>query len=167
MNSMKLKISTLVLICFTFVQVHAGVLSYCPQFDKKTFYKAIESEDISLIDEMFTPVKALSSPDKDAYEGALLMRKSGLIKDKKQQLSLFKEGKIKLDNAINRSPENCEYRLLRLMIQENAPTVLGYNKQIKDDSEFIVANFNSLSSQLQVIARDYSKHSKNLKLTAN
>lgn len=164
MNSMKLKISTLVLICFTFVQVHADDLSYCPQFDKKAFYEAIESEDISLIEEMFKPVKALSSPDKEAYEGALLMRKSGLLKDKKQQLSLFKEGKIKLEAAIKQSAENCEYRLLRLMMQENAPPVLGYNKQIKEDSEFVAAKFSSLGPQLQAIAKDYSKHSKNLKL---
>ena len=164
---MKPRINALVLICFTFVQVHAGVLSYSPQFDKKAFYKAIESEDINLIEKTFNLVKALSSPDKGAYEGALLMRKSGLLKDKKQQLSLFKEGKLKLENAIKESPENCEYRLLRLMIQENAPPVLGYNKQIKEDAAFVAAKYTSLSPQLHVITRDYSKHSKNLELSAD
>jgi hypothetical protein len=164
---MKLKFCTFFFLFFSFMKIHAGVFSYCPAFDKKTFYKAIESENSNLIEEQFKPVKALSLPDRDAYEGTLLMRKAGLIKNKKQQLALFKEGKIKLESAIAQDSINCEYRLLRLMIQENAPSILGYNKQMKEDADFIADKFSTLSAQLQAIALDYSKHSKKLKLPAN
>ncbi|HMH32644.1 MAG TPA: hypothetical protein VK543_06415, partial [Puia sp.] len=59
--------------------------------------------------------------------------------------------------------ENAEYRLLRLMVQENAPTVLGYKNDIKADSEYIRKSFKNLPEDIQQVIVDYSKKSKILK----
>ncbi|MFY9310720.1 MAG: hypothetical protein WAQ28_16865 [Bacteroidia bacterium] len=135
-------------------------------FDKKDFYKVLASNALTEIESQFDAVKTLSLPERDAYEGALMMKKAGLQKDKKAQLKLFKEGKGKLEGAINKEPENCEFRLLRLIIQENAPSALGYNKQIEQDCTFIGENYKSAPSVLKTIIRDYSKQSQKLKLPA-
>ncbi|MES2590663.1 MAG: hypothetical protein V4608_02175 [Bacteroidota bacterium] len=134
------------------------------QFDKQVFYKLLETGDSTQINNLLVSVKTVSQPDRDAYEGALLMRKAGLTKNKKKQLSLFKEGRLKLDDAILKNNENCEFKFLRLIIQENAPPILGYNKQINEDSTFIKKNYTATSALLQKVILDYSKKSKNLNL---
>ncbi len=159
-----MRINLLFFFFFSLPAFPAMVLSYNPLFDKKVFYKIIASENVSEIDRMITTVKTLSLPERDAYQGALLMRKAGLLKNKKQQLLLFKEGKAKLESTIINNEENCEFRLLRLIIQENAPAILGYNKQINQDCTFIRENYKSSPQPIQSIINDYSKQSKKLKL---
>lgn len=138
--------------------------AYCEQLNRTTFYKAMAAQSIEEVDDMLKTIKTLSFSGKDAFEGAMLMKKADLLKDKKQQLQLFKEGKTKLEKEIASSNQNCEYRLLRLMIQENAPSFLGYNKQIDEDVKFIRERYKESSGMVQNAAIDYSKHSKNLKL---
>lgn len=159
---MKIRSFSFVVILFLGLSSHVTFA-----FDKKDFYKTLASGSLGDIENQIVIADKLSLPEKEAYAGALLMKKAGLLKDKKKQLKLFKEGKTKLEHAITNNSGNCEFRLLRLIIQENAPQVLGYNKQINEDSTFITAKFNTLSPLLQVIARDYGKHSKNLKLPAD
>lgn len=133
-------------------------------FYKQDFYKGMLSGNLIQVNELFISTKTVSLPDRDAYEGALLMKKSDLIDNKKTKLSLFRTGKQKLDSTILENDENCEFRLLRLMIQENAPQILGYNKQINEDCILIKKKFSSSSVLLQNIILDYSKKSKKLKL---
>ena len=133
-------------------------------FHKQDFYKGMLSENLIEVNALFISTKTVSLPDRDAYEGALLMKKSDLIDNKKTKLSLFRTGKQKLDSTILENDENCEFRLLRLMIQENAPQILGYNKQINEDCILIKKKFSSSTVLLQNIILDYSKKSKKLKL---
>ena len=51
-----------------------------------------------------------------------------------KKLSLFIEGKNLLENAIAKHPKNVEMKLLRLMIQENAPRFLGYSDNCTKDA---------------------------------
>lgn len=134
-------------------------------FDKHRYYQAMLSGNLIQLNAVFISTKTVSLPYREAYEGALLMKKSDLTDDKKTKLSLFKTGKQKLDNIILKNNENCEFRLLRLMIQENAPQILGYNKQITEDCILINKKFSSSNVLLQNIILDYSKQSKKLKLS--
>jgi hypothetical protein len=68
-----------------------------------------------------------------------------------------------LESAIKNEHENAEYRLLRLMIQENAPAALGYKNDIKADSEYIRKSYKNLPEDIQRVIFDYSKKSKILK----
>lgn len=102
----------------------------------------------------------MSFQEKQAYEGALLMRKAGLLKRPKDKLHVFKQGATKLETAISGNNSNAEYRFLRLIIQEHAPKILKYNKQINDDSAIIKTHFKSMQPPVQQAVKDYAESSK-------
>lgn len=129
-------------------------------------YKALASGNLETINGQIEKLQSNSTDLKEAYEGALLMKKSGLMKaPAKEKISVFKSGKQKLEAVIAKDPDNAEYRFLRYIIQENAPKVVKYNKDLKEDAELIKSEFKNLPTSLQQVITDYSKKSKGLKLT--
>ncbi|GAC1594260.1 MAG: hypothetical protein NVS3B8_07890 [Chitinophagaceae bacterium] len=108
-------------------------------------------------------VRAASINEKGAYEGALLMRKAGLLKKPEEKLKAFKSGRIKLETAILDNNDNGEYRFLRLTIQEHAPRIVKYYKELEKDSQYIQKVFKNLSPAVQKAILDYSKTSKTLR----
>ena len=131
-------------------------------FDKAAFYKVLESGDLSTIELQLKNIKDL--PAADAFEGALLMKKSGMLSKAKDKLNSFKAGRAKLEGAIAKDNKNAEYRFLRIIIQEHAPKVVKYKLNITDDSKYVQANYKSLSPALQQIILEYSQQSTFLKL---
>ena len=132
-------------------------------FDKAVFYQVMKSGGIDEIDGQLSILSTSVIKEKEAYEGALLMRKAGVVKKAKEKLSLFKSGRIKLETAIHLDNDNVEYHFLRLMIQEHAPKITKYHSQIKEDSQYIRENFKELPEVVQKVVIDYSKTSKILK----
>ncbi|MFT4153139.1 hypothetical protein [Parafilimonas sp.] len=133
--------------------------------NRQAFYNAVKSESLKAIDEQIAAVQASGLKDKDAFEGTLLMKKAGLVKGSKNKLDLFKDGRIKLETAIQNDNSNTEYRFMRLIIQEHAPKIVKYRDELAADAAFIEKNFRNLSPGLQNIIIDYSKESKTLKTT--
>ena len=129
-------------------------------FSKADYFKAISSEDLNLINSVLKTITHIPNTEKIAYEGALIMKKASLVSGLSDKLSLFKEGRIKLEEAIDLEGENAEFRFLRIIIQENAPGFLGYNDQLETDSNFVSGHFSGLTSEVQNAVRDYSKKSK-------
>jgi hypothetical protein len=130
------------------------------QFDKSAFYAAMAADDINKVDEQLKAVEASSLSAKDAYSGALLMKKAGLAKGAGNKLNIFKEGHKKLEDAIEKNKPNIEFRFLRLMIQEHAPGILGYKSDIKTDGQLIKKSYKELPETVQKAIVDYSKKSK-------
>lgn len=130
------------------------------KFDKSLFYSVISSDDLELVDSQLRILETAEITEKEAFEGALLMKKAGLVKNVKEKLSLFKKGNQKLEEAIAKDAQNAEYRFLRLIIQENAPGILNYDKDIEADALLIKNSFDSLSTIVQNAIMDYSKKSK-------
>jgi len=159
--------NTSIIFClfFSLLNLQENKLSTSQPFDKQAFYNTISSGNLIQLNEQLISIKTVSLPYREAYEGTLLMKKSGLLENKKTQLAIFRKGKLKLDSLILMNNENCEFRLLRLMIQENAPPFLGYNNQIDEDCLLIKKQFKSSSILLQNIILDYSKKSKKLDLS--
>lgn len=62
------------------------------------------------------------------------------------KLSHFNDGKANIEKAVALSPQNTEIRLIRLSIQKNAPSLLGYNGNIAEDTEYIMANSKTIQS---------------------
>ena len=54
---------------------------------------------------------------------------------------VFEEGKRLMETQIKRDPQSLELRFLRLSIQLNAPTLLGYSKNIKEDKAYLQTHF--------------------------
>ncbi len=133
-------------------------------FDRSAFYHAMASDNLDEINTQLTIIKGLSFNEKDAYEGALLMKKAGLVKKAKEKLSLFKSGRAKLEASIKKENTNTEFCFLRLIIQEHAPKMVNYRSELENDSLLIRTNYKQLSQVVQQAIIDYSKKSKVLKL---
>lgn len=132
-------------------------------FDRSAFYIAMAAETVDEINAQLTIVKTSSINGKEAFEGALLMKKAGLVAKAKDKLSLFKEGRKKLEASIKKESDNPEYCFLRLIIQEHAPKALDYRSDIDHDSKLIRSNYKSLHPAVQQAVTDYSKNSRALK----
>lgn len=55
-----------------------------------------------------------------------------------RKLSYFKGGKQLLEKCVSADTENAEIRYLRLTVQSNAPSFLGYNQSITVDKQFLL-----------------------------
>jgi len=133
-------------------------------FDRSGFYNAMASSIIGTLNDELQALKKIEFAGKDAFEGALTMKKAGFPGSPERKLSLFKSGHKKLEAAIHSDSTNVEFRFLRLMIQENTPGILGYKKELKKDSDYIRRHYKTLSPAVQQRIIEYSKKSTVLKL---
>lgn len=152
----------LFLLCFGSALALAGQVA----FDRSAFYAAMASSKLDVINEQLAVIKGSTIAEKEAYEGALLMKKSGLVEKAKEKLSLFKSGRAKLESSISRDKQNTEFRFLRLIIQEHAPKIVNYRSELETDSKQIRTNFKTLPDVVQQAIMDYSKKSTVLKAIA-
>ena len=131
------------------------------KFEKAEFYEILKSPSLDVINNEIELVKtAAPERERDGYEGALLMKKAGLLKRPKERLSFFKQGRIKLETAILADNENIEFRFLRLAIEEHAPKIVKYHSDIEKDKVLIVNNFKTLSPAVKHAILDYCENSK-------
>lgn len=134
-------------------------------FSKAEFFKTMELGDASSIAALEKKIAGSTvNDDQKAYYGAVLMKASEYQKTPGDKLKKFKEGKILLEEVIQNSPSNVEYRFLRLMIQENAPKILKYNTNIKEDAAFIKDNLSTVSKEVKTAIIHYSETSTHLNL---
>lgn len=94
-------------------------------------------------------LKDLSKTDSLAYAGALLMKMASVIQIPIEKLNSFKTGKEYLETSIETAPTNVEYRMLRALIQENAPGFLKYNQNLEEDVAMVMKNRNQLSPAIR------------------
>ena len=133
------------------------------ELDKANFYSRMASDSVKDINNELYIISATTAPEKEAYEGALLMKKAGLMKKPSEKLKLFKQGCIKLETALMKDSSNVEYHFLRLSIQEHAPHTVKYYKDLEKDKLIIQRSFKHLSPVIQKAIADYSKRSKILR----
>lgn len=133
--------------------------------DKNAFYAAMAGNDLNKINTVLADMTMNATVADLAFEGALMMKKAGLLSKPKEKLHTFKAGRQKLEAAILNDPDNIEYRFLRLMIQENAPKIVKYKNDIENDNRLIRNSFKKLSPVIQQAIKDYSKKSKVLIIT--
>ncbi|RKR83941.1 hypothetical protein BDD43_4156 [Mucilaginibacter gracilis] len=158
-----MKIRTILLLLLMLLIAVAQGEGLLQKLDREAFYAAIKSEKVEVINNQLLVLNTSSAHQKEAFEGTLLMRKAGLVKIPAQKLKLFKEGRIKLETEIAQDTSNAEYRFLRLIIQEHAPKIVKYNKQLDGDKLQIKKQFKSLPLVVQDAIVDYSKSSKILR----
>jgi hypothetical protein len=132
--------------------------------NRAAYYKAMESENKALVDAQISELNSAPADVKNAFLGAMTMRRAGIGGNPASKLKLFKQGHKMLEAAIKQDPDNAEFRFLRLIIQENAPGILGYKDDEEKDSAFIRKSYKTLPEDLQKIIADYNKKSKFLKL---
>ena len=133
------------------------------KFDKSRFYEVIKTGNKESIDEQLTILASSDIIEKDAYEGFLLMRKAGITARPAEKLKLFKAGRIKLETALVNDNTNAEYHFLRLIIEEKAPKIVKYSKDMEADRQIVTKEYKNLPAVVQHAIADYAKTSKILK----
>lgn len=83
-----------------------------------------------------------------AYLGGLQTIWANHVFNPISKLNTFKEGKKNIDQAIKKEPDNVELRFIRLSVQKNAPSFLGYKSNIIKDTEFIRENRHQIGSEI-------------------
>lgn len=134
-------------------------------FDRKAYYIAMGSDKLGEVQEMVIKVEKVNIDTKNAFLGAILMKKAGLVGGISNKISTFKDGHAKLEAEIKKDPSNAELRFLRLMIQENAPHILNYYDKQEEDKQVIIRSYKKMPVSLKNIVLDYCKHSKVLAAT--
>ncbi|WP_221393140.1 hypothetical protein [Dyadobacter sp. NIV53] len=128
--------------------------------DRTTYYSAISSQSEESIDREITKLdNAKKSSVNNAYLGAMLMKKAGFLKGVNNKVKTFKKGAGLLEGEIRIIRDNVEYRFLRLIIQEHAPKILKYNKNLEEDKKVVLTGYEKLDPDLQKIIKNYSASS--------
>lgn len=130
------------------------------KFEKSEFYSVMKSGDLQAIDREMEALNGAPEKDHEGYEGALLMKKAGLMKKAKDKLKYFKEGRIKLETALAANNDNIEFHFLRLAIEEHAPRIVKYRSDIPKDKLLVIKHFNEQSPAVQHAILDYCNNSK-------
>ena len=135
-----------------------------PGLDKQAFYDALAGRSKEILEAEISKLEGeKSSSLKNAYTGALLMKKAEFEKGAGNKVKIFKKGANLLEDEITENPGNVEYRFLRLTIQEHAPAILKYNKEIEKDKRVVLSGFEKLEPGLQKIVKKYSNGSRIIK----
>lgn len=95
-----------------------------------------------------------------AYKGASMVILSRFKKEISQKSKNFKEGAMMVEFAVASEPNNIEIRLIRLSIQEKAPKIVKYNKNKKEDKDFLLDHYNEQSGNLKVYLKNFMLQSK-------
>ncbi len=80
------------------------------------------------------------------------------------KLSYFKKGKVMLEAAIRKSPSSAELKFIRLAIQCNIPSMLGYAQNISADKNELIQYLKSNTASADT---DLKTRVKKLLLTCN
>lgn len=94
------------------------------------------TNNISSCDSLINYCLNEDHPRKTAYLSAGLMLKS----KHSRKLKLFKKGKNKLNDIINKYPNFVEFRWIRYCIQTNTPKILNYKQHLAIDKAMIKQN---------------------------
>jgi hypothetical protein len=130
------------------------------EFAKSALYMVLVSGNVDRINAELAVITTVSIKEKEAYQGALLMKKAGLVSRPADKLKFFKLGRIKLETALLKDSSNGEYHFLRLAVQEHAPRIVKYYTDQEKDVQSIRHTFKTLSPPVQQAIIDYSKTSK-------
>src|SRR5690554_740266 len=125
---------------------------------RSQYPEAVKSDEVSSkLDKELSNINSSSTPVLLAYKGSILTLKAKFAKDRKIKKEFFKEGVSLLESAVKANPQNIEIRYIRLSVQENAPKILKYNKDIEADKGFILKNYETTSSkELKGIIKEFA-----------
>jgi hypothetical protein len=149
------------------MRVLLPVMFLCLQFlfsstnDVKEFYRAFSSDSLADVNKCIEKLEyARPIAPFIAYKGAMLMKKAVLENTPRGKLNTFKLGHRLLEGEISKDHDNIEFRFLRLVIQERAPEVLKYNKNLQEDKNCIIKGYKTLEPFIQEFIAQYCKKSR-------
>lgn len=136
---------SLILLFITF-QITAISQTITVESLRKEYYKL--NTDSVACKKLFKKIENHNSNNNliEGYKGAIYASMANHTHLKQHKIKLFNEGKKMLEKSIANDSSNTELRFLRFTIQSNCPKALGYYKQLTNDKNYLLANFNSLKA---------------------
>src|SRR4249919_1066476 len=103
--------TNLVLACFLLVMgiVKEAAAQDKAAFNKSVFYRSMAGDKSKEVEAELKLLESIDFPGKDAYMGALLMKKASFGGVPAKKLNLFKAGHKQLETAIKREEDNAEF----------------------------------------------------------
>ncbi|MEO7174688.1 MAG: hypothetical protein ABIV51_02605 [Saprospiraceae bacterium] len=150
-------------LVFAFGLLGLNIMSAQSQIERAKIYVALSGNNVSAISAQLASLAKIKGSPSQAFTGALEMRKAGLLKLPIDRLKLFKLGNRKLEAEIKDDVENAEFRFLRLIIQEQAPAILGYKDDLEKDKDYLRSHYKNLPSATIQAILNYCTQSKILK----
>lgn len=85
-------------------------------------------------------VRKINEPSnlEKAYKGVATSMYAKLTGNVARKFSTFHEGKNLVEEALNREPDNAEIRFLRFSVQSQAPWIVGYSENTREDGNMII-----------------------------
>lgn len=137
-----MKMILFLLVVSTATVVHATDLEYL----RKSYAKAVNDE--SLCESIITKLSGkFESHVHSAYLGAYQTIWANHVFNPISKLSTFTKGRVAIDKAVSKDPNNVEIRFIRLSVQKNCPSFLDYNSNIAADKKFIKDHMSSITSE--------------------
>lgn len=108
---------------------------------RNLYYQAAASKADS--DKFKAALNAIPNPNTSikGYIAVSHMIEAKHLFNPSSKLSAFNNGKTQLENMIKSDPENLELRFLRIGVQTNTPSFLGYSSQIQTDKKIILSKY--------------------------
>lgn len=140
-----MKFIRVILVLYTLFSVVINAQSMDLETVRVNYEKAVSDKIICQL-----MIKELSTDTESAvhlaYLGAFQTIWAKHSSNPISKLQTFKKGKRNIEDAVMSKPNNIEIRLLRLSVQSNCPSFLGYRKNIEEDKKFIRSNNKNITS---------------------
>lgn len=124
---------------------------------RQKYIAAVESSAVA--DELYNMLDEVPDSSKEttmvAYKAAALTLQAKHAKGLMIKKKLFEKGAKLLESVIARDASNYEARLIRLNIQEGAPKITGYKKDIAEDKAFLIKHYDSQPAALKKFTKDF------------
>lgn len=136
-------IATLSLFCL--IQTHLFGMDL--EYVRANYDKAVT--DKKLCRQMIEDLeKAERAPLFLAYLGGLQTIWANHVFSPISKLNTFNQGKKNIEKAVYSDKDNAEIRFVRLSVQKNAPSFLGYHSMIKTDETFLKMHRQKIASNV-------------------
>jgi len=90
------------------------------------------------------------------YKGLALLLKAKHAVNPYVKLATFNKGRTMLDRAVDQEPDNIEIRFARFCVQTTAPSFLGYYKEINEDKQAMILQWQKIiDDDLRVRIKEY------------
>jgi len=83
-----------------------------------------------------------------AYRGALEAILTKTTWNPFKKFTYLKKSRSSLNQAVKEDPEDIEIRFIRMAVQYEIPSYLGFSQEVESDKEFIISNFKTFKPEL-------------------
>ena len=143
-----------IIVALLMFQLQQAAIPDLPQLRKLYISASTQKDDSQKLSDLLNGSDSTFTPVFLCYKGAATIIKAKYAVSPVKKLSLFKDGKLLIEQAISRDTNSIEMRYIRLTIQKNLPSFLHYNSNILTDKDFLqmkIANEQDVELKTMVI----------------